>query len=119
MNKFKYRNLFHGNPSANPNIPIDKHKKYMEMYGEVMAEARVCIGTDQFQSYKKRYFEVREELIEGMIHYTEPDPIKYAFAISIMAERLRSMGALLVDLEKDVNALEGVGSGRRQEAAQV
>lgn len=103
--KLDYSSMFRAKKAAKSQL-FERKVRAGEAFREVMGHAKKCMATDVFSDYKRRYFEVRQQLLEDMINFKEPDPMKYAFAVGIMADRIRSMGVLLQDLEYDSTEAE-------------
>ena len=74
---------------------IEKHRK------EVMANASACLGSDLFKKYRKSYEQAEKKLIDQFLEYHEPDPIKYAFEISILRTTLKNARSLLQSVERN------------------
>ncbi len=65
--------------------------------------ARACINSEQFQAYKAGFIKVRAKVVEQMANYSEPsgDLQKYGLKMMIYSERLKMLGVLLQDVERD------------------
>ena len=75
----------------------EKHKK------EVIANASACLGSDLFKKYKKSYVEAEKHLVNQFLEYHDPDPIKYAFEVSIIRTTLKNARSLLQSVERNSN----------------
>lgn len=65
--------------------------------------AQRCIDNPLFKKYQDDYLRAEESLIGALLAYSEPDPLKYAFNVSRMIERLRDLRVLLVDVRRDAS----------------
>jgi hypothetical protein len=79
-----------------------RHKK--DLRG-LLDSLRACINDPKFSDYARKYKRAEQEIIDTLIEFDEPDPVKYALAVKASLMSLRMARSLFKDLSTDFNAM--------------
>lgn len=74
-------------------------EKSRELYNEAVQQARKCLSTQTFKVFKDKYKAAREALMQEAAYLPMMDPIRYAFFVNNIFERVRSLDSLVNDVE--------------------
>lgn len=69
---------------------------------EARAALSRCLTAQEFIEYRERYENVEKKMVELLIAYREPDPVRYAFEVSNMLRELGLLRSLLADVKRGV-----------------
>jgi len=90
----------------------DRQKKQQEVaekMEQTLAQAKKCIGHADFRKYRDDYLKVQGQTIDLLIAYTQKspdDPIKYAFTVKSVLNRLGNLKYLLDDVSGDARKIK-------------
>jgi len=82
-------------------LRVSREVLAQESAHKVMDAARACINTTDFHNYKTEYAKAEKLLIQRIIEFKEPDPLRYAFEIANMTANLRALKMLLSEVYRD------------------
>lgn len=107
----------------NPYVPVDEKQsaeikaKSDALYNEAIQMARRCMATQAFQRFKEKYKAAREALMQEAAYLPMMDPVRYAFFVNNIFERVRSLDALINDVENvGLQPLAGKAQKPKKEA---
>ena len=83
------------------NIEAKKQADLAKLRKETEELANKCITHEYFVKYKDKYETMRKVTIDSLIDYIEPDPLKYAFAVSKALAKLHQLRLLLDGVSAD------------------
>lgn len=81
----------------------DIHKRIEKAntdYNSVIATAKKCLETPQFKDYAKQFEASAQEFVDLMLDLPSQDPVRFAFEIDNIRQKLKSMRALGVAVNK-------------------
>ena len=68
---------------------------------EAEEAANKCLNNKDFVKYRDKYERHKVSIIEHLIDYEEPDPMKYAIAVRVALAKLHQLRLLLHDVTVD------------------
>lgn len=73
---------------------------------EAVKKAKDCLATPQFQEFRKAYIRARQEILDEIEAYVNPDPVKYAFVVSSLLAEARTLKKMLGNIELTAGQLD-------------
>ena len=95
------RNPYHKPSEDELKLAAKKAEKLANDKKEIEALANKCLNSKDFAKYRDKYEKRRALIIDTLIDYIEPDPIKYAFQVRVMLSDLRQLRLLLDNVVSD------------------
>ena len=87
----------------NSNLVKDKAKEAIEYHNSAIENAKKCLNNPIFKKYREDAEKSKGLLLKSLLSYTDPDPIKYAFGVQKLIDRIDKLTWLLDSVERDAN----------------